>query len=184
MGIYSYGYKAAKTPIGKKVVDTVKNIFTGGKQKATGTEVINKVDPFVPQTKAEISARDLRRATQKRKTSEVKLDNTLFRINQEAKKLKEGRVYSGKELEQQKYFNDMNKNKKAKGGRIGYKRGTGLKRKSNVEKIKETFSPKNKIKFDAKKSDLDKSGDLSKYEKARGMAIAKAMAKRKNKKVI
>ena len=39
-----------------------------------------------------------------------------------------------------------------------------------------------KIKFDAKKSDLDKSGDLSKYEKARGMAIAKAMAKRKNKK--
>ena len=76
------------------------------------------------------------------------------------------------------------KEKKAKGGRIGYKRGTGLKRKSNVEKIKETFSPKNKIKFDAKKSDLDKSGDLSKYEKARGMAIAKAMAKRKNKKVI
>ena len=40
------------------------------------------------------------------------------------------------------------------------------------------------VKFDAKKSDLDKSGDLSKYEKARGMAIAKAMAKRKNKKVI
>ena len=38
-----------------------------------------------------------------------------------------------------------------------------------------------KIKFDAKKSDLDKSGDLSKYEKARGMAIAKAMAKRKKK---
>ena len=38
------------------------------------------------------------------------------------------------------------------------------------------------VKFDAKKSDLDKSGDLSKYEKARGMAIAKAMAKRKNKK--
>jgi len=31
---------------------------------------------------------------------------------------------------------------KAKGGRIGYKRGTGL-RKSNVEKIKKTFGPKN-----------------------------------------
>jgi len=38
-----------------------------------------------------------------------------------------------------------------------------------------------KIKFDAKKSDLDKSGDLSKYEKARGMAIAKAMSKREKK---
>ena len=33
--------------------------------------------------------------------------------------------------------------KKAKGGRIGYKRGTGLmKKKSNVEKIKETFAAK------------------------------------------
>ena len=40
------------------------------------------------------------------------------------------------------------------------------------------------VKFDAKKSDLDKSGDLSKYEKARGMAIAKAMSKRKNKKKV
>ena len=38
-----------------------------------------------------------------------------------------------------------------------------------------------KIKFDAKKSDLDKSGSLSPYEKRRGMAIAKAMAKRKKK---
>ena len=36
--------------------------------------------------------------------------------------------------------------KRAKGGRIGYKRGTGLipKRKSNVQKIKETFGPKQK----------------------------------------
>ena len=40
---------------------------------------------------------------------------------------------------------------------------------------------KTKIKFDAKKSDLDKSGSLSPYEKRRGMAIAKAMAKRKKK---
>ena len=33
--------------------------------------------------------------------------------------------------------------KKAKGGRVGLKRGTGLmKKKSNVEKIKETFGPK------------------------------------------
>ena len=28
MGYLSYGYKASKTPIGKKVVETVKNIFT------------------------------------------------------------------------------------------------------------------------------------------------------------
>ena len=29
--------------------------------------------------------------------------------------------------------------KKAKGGRVGLKRGTGLKRKSNIDKIKKTF---------------------------------------------
>ena len=111
-----------------------------GGSKVSST--IKKVDPFVPKTKKEISARDLARARQKRKTSEVKLDNTLFRINQEAKKLKEGRVYSGKELEQQKYFNDMNKNKKAKGGRVGYKLGT--KKKSKVEKIRKTFGANKK----------------------------------------
>ena len=36
-----------------------------------------------------------------------------------------------------------NKTRKASGGRIGLKRGTGLmKKKSNVQKIKETFAPK------------------------------------------
>ena len=34
--------------------------------------------------------------------------------------------------------------KKAKGGRVGLKRGTGLKRKTNVEKIKKAFGPKEK----------------------------------------
>jgi len=138
MGIYSYGYKAAKTPIGKKVVDTVKNIFTGGKQKATGTEVINKVDPFVPQTKAEISARDLRRATQKRKTSEVKLDNTLFRIKQEKDKLEK-----------------MKTQKKAKGGRVGLRLGS---RKSNLQKIQEAFGPKQTKKKDKVKRMMAKKG--------------------------
>ena len=33
---------------------------------------------------------------------------------------------------------------KAKGGRVGLKRGTGLRRPSNVEKIKKAFGPKQK----------------------------------------
>ena len=162
MGIYSYGYKAAKTPIGKKVVDTVKNIFTGGKQKATGTEVINKVDPFVPQTKAEISARDLRRATQKRKTSEVKLDNTLFRIKQEKDKLEK-----------------MKTQKKAKGGRVGLKLGT--KKKSNIQKIKKTFGPKS-LGMQSVIYGLDKNPKITAADpKAKFIAAAN---KKKNKKVI
>ena len=86
-----------------------------------------------------------------------------------------------KELKDYSYRLDKLTEKKATGGRVGRKFGNP-KPKTNVDKIKKAFAPKSKIKFDAKKSDLDKSGDLSKYEKARGMAIAKAMAKRKNKK--
>jgi hypothetical protein len=157
MGIYSYGYKAAKTPIGKKVVDTVKNIFTSKKTSPT----ITSVTPNVPVTKGQKLKRDLTLQKRKTATSGVRLDNTMFRIKQEQKKLEK-----------------MKTEKKAKGGRIGYSKGTP-RRKTNVEKIKKAFPAKTKIKFDAKKSDLDKSGDLSKYEKARGMAIAKAMAKRK-----
>ena len=146
----------------KKLIE----LFGGALKKTSPT--ITKVDPFVPTTKAEKTARDLRRAVRARKTSEVKLDNTVFRIKQEKKKLEEQR----------------NKNKKMGGGfmgkRMGYSKGTP-KPKTNVDKIKKAFPAKTKIKFDAKKSDLDKSGDLSRYEKARGMAIAKAMAKRKKK---
>ena len=81
---------------------------------------------------------------------------------------------------QKKFQKGKELEKKADGGRIGRKFGSP-KPKTNVQKIKETFAPKGKIKFDAKKSDLDKSGSLSPYEKRRGMAIAKAMAKRKKK---
>ncbi len=95
MGIYSYGYKAAKTPIGKKVVDTVKNIFTGGKQKTTGTEVIKSVNPNVPVTKGQKLKRDLKLATQKRKASEARLDSTIFRINQQKKRLEEMKTGPG-----------------------------------------------------------------------------------------
>ena len=59
------------------------------------------------------------------------------------------------------------------GKRMGYSKGTP-KPKTNVDKIKKAFSTKT-IKFDAKKSDLNKDGRLTDYEKKRGMAIAKAM---------
>ena len=56
-----------------------KKLVQMGIQKITGSKVsptITKVDPFVPKNKSETLARDLARAKQKRKTSEVKLDNT------------------------------------------------------------------------------------------------------------
>ena len=162
MGILSYGYKASKTPVGKKVVDTVKNIFTGGKQKTTGTEVISALKPNVPKTKSEKLKSQLKIATQKSKASQAKLDNTIFRIEQQKKRLEE---------------------KKAKGGRIGYKRGTGLmpKKKSNVDKIKKTFGPKNKLGMQSVIYGLDKNPKITKADpKAKFIAAAN----KKKKKVI
>ena len=128
----------------------------GGGLKTSPT--ITKVDPFVPTTKAEKSARDLRRARQKRKTSEVNLDNTVFRIEQEAKKLKE---------------------MKAKGGRVGLKLGT--KKKSNVEKIKKAFGPKS-LGMQSVIYGLDKNPKITAADpKAKFIAAAN---KKKKKKVI
>ena len=117
----------------------VKLFGVGGKQKTYGTGAINKVDPNVPETKGEKIKRDLALATQKRKTSEVKLDNTIFRINQQKKRLED--MKKTKSQTQTR----PGKQNLAKGGRVGLKRGTGLmKKKSNIQKIKETFGPKNK----------------------------------------
>ena len=136
----------------------LKNVFKPSKVSPT----ITKVDPFFPKTKKEISARDLARATQRRKTSEVKLANTFFKFDQESKKFKKG-----KELEE-----------KAKGGRVGLKLGT--KKKSNVEKIKKTFGPKS-LGMQSVIYGLDKNKNVTKADpKAKFIAAAK----NKKKKVI
>ena len=73
--------------------------------------------------------------------------------------------------------------KKAKGGRIGYKRGTGLmpKKKSNVDKIKKTFGPKNKLGMQSVIYGLDKNPKITKADpKAKFIAAAN----KKKKKVI
>ena len=92
-------------------------------------KTITSVKPNVPKTKTEKAKSKLAIAKQKTKASQAKLDNTIFRINQQKKRLEKGRVYSGKELEQQKYFKDMNKGREKKmgggmmGRRMGYSQG-------------------------------------------------------------
>ena len=133
----------------KKLIE----LFSGGLKTSP---TITKLDPFLPTTKAEKTARDLRRAVRARKTSEVKLDNTEFRIKQEKKKLEEQR----------------NKNKKMGGGfmgkRMGYSKGTP-KPKTNVEKIKEAFGSKKGL----KKIDPKKQKGLAKLKKARPDVVRK-----------
>jgi hypothetical protein len=161
MGIYSYGYKAAKTPIGKKVVDTVKNIFTSKKTSPT----ITSVTPNVPVTKGQKLKRDLTLQKRKTATSGVRLDNTMFRIKQEQKKLEK-----------------MKTEKKAKGGRMGYSKGTP-RRKTNVEKIKKTFGTKKDLGMQSIIYGLDKNPDVTKAD-PKAKFIAAAMKKKKKKKVI
>jgi len=76
MGILSYGYKGLKV------------LMSGGKQKTTGTEVIKSLKANVPVTKSEKIQSKLAIAKQKTKASQAKLDNTIFRINQQKKRFK------------------------------------------------------------------------------------------------
>ena len=128
----------------------LKNLGKG--QKTTGTEVISKVTPNVPVTKADKVKRDLRLATQKTKASQAKLDNTIFRINQQKKRLED--MQTKKRNEGSKKLFEASK------GRKEFKFGS--KRKSNVQKIKETFGPgsSNPKKSAAKKKKFpDLTGD-------------------------
>jgi len=111
----------------------LKNLGKG--QKTTGTEVISKVTPNVPVTKADKVKRDLRLATQKTKASQAKLDNTIFRINQQKKRLED--MQTKKRNEGSKKLFEASK------GRKEFKFGS--KRKSNIQKIKETFGPKKQL---------------------------------------
>ena len=170
MSYLSYGYKASKTPIGKKVVETVKNIFT---KKNKVSPDIKSVAPNVPVTKADKVKRDLRLATQKSKTSQVKLDNTIFRIEQQKKRLED--------MQKTKSQTQTRPGKMGggfMGKRMGYKKGTGLmKKKSNVEKIKETFDTKKKKK--KKFPDLTGDGKVTFADILKGRGVINGKKKKK-----
>ena len=71
----------------------LKNLGKG--QKTTGTEVISSVKPNVPKTKIEKAKSKLAIAKQKTKASQAKLDNTIFRINQQKKRLEREKKMGG-----------------------------------------------------------------------------------------
>ena len=134
-------------------------LLHGGSKLSKVSPTIKSVSPFVPKNKKETLARDLRRSKQYTKASQTKFDNTLFRIEQEAKKLKE---------------------MKAKGGRVGLKRGTP-KRQTNIQKIQKTFG-NNKLGMQSVIYGLDKNKNVTKADpKAKFIAAAN---KKKKKKVI
>ena len=159
MGIYSYGYYA-----GKKFLQ---NIFTKKSPDITsvkpGQNLAKKRRIQDERTKTTSQIVDGLSDEGKRN---VRTNNPLARFN---KRIAE--IYD----------------KKAKGGRVGLKAGTNpFKKKTNVEKIKETFGPKKRV--NAKGGKLiggQKNIDVAApFGKITGKDFAKLRSKKTKKKVI
>ena len=170
-------YVGAAQFVGEKIIKPIaKKLFK--KQKTTGTEVIDKVKPNVPVTKLDKSKRNLDLQIQKTKAVGAKLKQTLFES--------QNKDFKGKEFTFSPKVGRSAKvsEKKAKGGRVGLKRGTGLKRKSNVQKIQEAFGPKQKpqSRMTRKKKCPDLTGDgkvtFADILKGRGVINGKKKTKR------
>ena len=167
MGVYSYalkGLKAGATKIAQKL---------SGQGKTTGTGAINTTKPGT-KLKFKRDEQDkfvkFRDNLHKSAGFDTATKNKL-KSKQPLTKINKGKsdIFTPKEP------------KFSKGGRVGLKRGTGLmKKKSNVQKIKETFGPKNKsTKFGmlSVKAGIDKNPNPTLADRIAG-------AKMKNKKKV
>jgi len=134
------------------------SFFNLGKKTVSGVgQAINKVKTNVPKTELQKKIRDLKIATQKAKAGTAKLNQTIFELKNNKDftfKSNKGKSESNKEAYKRiqgentkvlKGMLDKATEKKADGGRIGRKFGSPNPRKSNVEKIKQTFGPKKNV---------------------------------------
>jgi len=171
-------------------------VFTFVKAGKQLFNTIKGVGPKVNKTKLDTAKSELAKSSQKLKGSTAKLKQTQFEIknklpitfnrtnkktlsNTEKAKLRNDeskKAFKASEGKTKVFYPPKNFNK---GGRVGLKRGTGLmKKKSNVQKIKETFGPKNKsTKFGmlSVKAGIDKNPNPTQADRIAG-------AKMKNKK--
>ena len=180
-GFVGYGFKASKTPIGKKVVETVKNIFKGGKQKTTGTEVIKSFKPGTTFTGTPKYTKEMIKA---RGDVQKKFDEINEGIAKETRQLRQklqgmrgervtqSGISKGKDVTPGIYPKKKVENK-AKGGRVGLKRGT------NLQKIKKTFGPKS-LGMQSVIYGLDKNPKITAADpKAKFIAAAKKKTKKR-----
>ena len=147
-------------------------LISGGKKVY---DTISSVAPKVNKTKLDKAKSKLAIATQKTKASTAKLGQTMFESKNKAFKGDDFTFsYSKKKTPKVS-------EQKAKGGRVGLKRGTGLmKKKSNVEKIKETFSPKKSAAKKKKKfPDLTGDGKVTFADVLKGRGVINGKNKKK-----
>ena len=143
------------------------NLLKGGIQKTTRTGAIKSVDVGKNLTKKKnikdelIAARDKQLAGVRDEAKvEIQSKNPLSKFTKKIEKIVD---------------------KKAKGGRVGLKRGTP-KRETNVQKIKKTFGPKKGLGMQSVIYGLDKNPNITAADpKAKFIAAAN---KKKKKKVV
>ena len=147
MGVYSYalkGLKAGATKLAQKL---------SGQGKTTGTEVIKSFKPGTKFTGTPKYTKEMIKArgeVQKKfgsinegiKKETTQLRQTLQKMKGE--KVTKSGISKGKDVTPGIYkpLKDKKKQDLAKGGRVGLKFGS---KKSNVQKIQETFGPKKKL---------------------------------------
>jgi hypothetical protein len=177
-------FKPTKSGIAKKVIGTVTDFFKSRGKKVSPT--ITSVKPgttFKGTPKYQKDIIETRSAVQKKfKPIQEGIANETRQIRQKlqgmrGERITQSGISKGKDVTPKIYTE-----KKAKGGRIGYKRGTGLmpKKKSNVDKIKKTFGPKS-LGMQSVIYGLDKNKNVTAADpKAKFIAAAK----KKKKKVI
>ena len=133
-----------KKTAGEFIFNAAKNVFKG--KKVSG-EAIKKFDPKVNTTDLEKAKSKLKIQKHKTKMSGAKLDQTNFEI-QNPKFSKGDYTFDPAKKNGVKKRNEGSKKMfrgaqgKAKGGRVGLKFGS---KKSNVQKIQETFGVKKKL---------------------------------------
>ena len=165
--------------IASKIYNYAKNIIKPAKVSPT----ITKVAPKFPKNKIQAAVRDVQktayaaRGQMKKRSQDFDRDiqKVKSKLGQSMQKLKgepvtESGVSKGKDMI-----------KKAKGGRVGYRRGS--KKKSNIEKIKKTFGANKKtLGMQSVIYGLDKNPNVTQADpKAKFIAAAN---KKKKKKVI
>ena len=93
--------------------------------------------------------------------------------------MSESKVKKSRELKDYSYTADKYE-KRAKGGRVGLKRGTGLmKKKSDVQKIKETFGPRQSKAKKKKFPDLTGDGKVTFADILKGRGVINGKKKKK-----
>ena len=173
MGLLSYGYKGLKagaTKLAQKL---------SGQGKTTGTEVIKSVKPGTKFTGTPKYTKEMIKArgeVQKKfgsinegiKKETTQLRQTLQKMRGE--KVTKSGISKGKDVTPGIYkpLKDKKKQDLAKGGRVGLKFGS---KKSNVQKIKETFNPKKSAAKKKKFPDLTGDGKVTFADILKGRGV-------------